>query len=708
MAIIVTDLSLTFYPGNSTLEFELSAASTKDDLNVSVGLDVNAYGLGVFNVNLNLCDIAGGILCPLPQYQFSGGGIYPVPTQFAGEIPGIAYTVPDLEAVATVELTDINTNEVVGCVQATLDNGHTTQQPAVLWATVGFALLALFSSLLHSAIAQSTGAAQWRIVDVMLAIQHPAITSLLTLNYPVAFLSYGLNFAWSIGLVNIPSLQRSITKTRRNTGGNHGATFGTTLVAESGRKYNPFSESTPTPSTGGKSIDGGALGLNLRRGMELLSRSSDYTPGMALSPIDSHVHVHNLAKRQMYAPNTGPGGSLLTGGSNVELPIVTQNETSNGDIGTFAERLYIAPDNSFLTVLVSMFILLAIVIGALLLVYVVALLLRALTIKRHGKLSDNVNHWSHRIMRPKEFLGSLSLAMFGRYFLIIFPPFFIFAFYQWDHGDSWVGHLVAAIFFVIVLALAGLLFYPMIKYARRGSPTDLYYNNTPPAHGSELAKRWGAMAHPFRPKYYWFAAAFCAWSILRACFVSFAQGYGTRQAIGLLVLEVLLFVVLCFLRVGRDKKSDFVFIFLCFSRIAAWAVCIAFIPAANVTTIPRVIVGFVLIVVTGLPIIYLFFLTLYDLFTPLLKRNRKDVQHEKDAEGEPQMSEYSYGNVGTGQEQTTTPPSEANGSHEKAPEEGHQRNDSNAPLTNNQQVPASHTLASMATATTNNHETSQL
>lgn len=665
----MTDLSLRFYPGNSTLEFDLSAASIQDNLNVSIALSVNAYGLGVIDVNIDLCTLAGGILCPLPKYQFSGGGIFPVPPQLLKDIPSIAYSIPDLEAVATLQLTDTtgNANKVVGCVQATLSNGHTAKQSGVLWATVGLALLALFSSLLHTAIAQSIGAAQWRIVDVMWAIQHPAIASLLSLNYPTVFLAYGTNFAWSLGLVNIPSLQSSITQTRANTGGHDQAVFGKNLTAQSGRKYNPFSDTQSAATSGfGKSISPGSLGLFA------VSKNSTSQQGSAMGattnlvsmPFSSYAHIQSaddLLKRQQYAPNTGPGGSLLGSGSGVALPLVTGNVSVNGGIGTFAERNYIAPANAFLTVLVSIFILLAICLGAVLLVYLVALVVRLSTsrINKDKKTTNNLSHWSCRVTRPKEFLGTVVLATLGRFLMIVIPIFFIFAFWQWVRGDSWVGHFVAAIFTVFFLAFAAIFFLPLIRNARHGSESDLYHLDKPPAHGDLAAKRWGHMAHPYRPKFYWFAAAFLAWSFLRACFVSFAQDHGTRQAIGLLVAEILLFITLCALRVGRDKKSDFVFIFLCFSRVAAWAVCIAFIPSANVRTIPRAIVAFVLLVVTGLPIIFLFFLTLYDLITPFLRRNRRGVSHDSDMEKKA-MSEHRTSSGSQADRQEHATPTEDN------------------------------------------------
>jgi hypothetical protein len=72
IALIVSKLDLHFYPGNQTLEFDLTAASIQNNLNVSIALNINAYGLGLINAEINLCDFLGGALCPLPQYEFSG------------------------------------------------------------------------------------------------------------------------------------------------------------------------------------------------------------------------------------------------------------------------------------------------------------------------------------------------------------------------------------------------------------------------------------------------------------------------------------------------------------------------------------------------------------------------------------------------------------------------------------------------------------
>lgn len=77
-AILISALNLKFFRENRTLEFDISAASVQDDLRVTVNVDVNAYGLGLFTLSIDLCDTLA-VLCPLPNYQFQGAGVFSVP-----------------------------------------------------------------------------------------------------------------------------------------------------------------------------------------------------------------------------------------------------------------------------------------------------------------------------------------------------------------------------------------------------------------------------------------------------------------------------------------------------------------------------------------------------------------------------------------------------------------------------------------------------
>ncbi|QRW21818.1 flavin carrier protein 2 [Rhizoctonia solani] len=89
-------------------------ASLRDDLRVSLSLNLTVYGMQPVSLDLNLCDLASAV-CPLPLYNFSGQGTLPIPDSFSSKIPTIGYTVPDLEAYAQLELLRVDTGEVAAC-----------------------------------------------------------------------------------------------------------------------------------------------------------------------------------------------------------------------------------------------------------------------------------------------------------------------------------------------------------------------------------------------------------------------------------------------------------------------------------------------------------------------------------------------------------------------------------------------------------------
>lgn len=644
-AILISALDLKFYRENRTLEFDISAASVQDDLRVSVSVDVNAYGLGLFSLAIDLCDTIAA-LCPLPNYQFAGAGVFDVPEQFVREIPSIAFTVPNLEAVATVELTDSN-NTVVGCVQATLSNGKTTYQPAAKWAVLGVFGLAVASSVLHTSLASSLGAAQWRVVDVFTTIQHIPMSALLTLNYPKVFLEFARNFAWSIGLINIPAVQRSILSTREKTGGAKDGTFGALLQAESGKQFNPFTSqrlrtssaaTTPSPFSF-LTLPAGAQQPNANTS----TSTSTYAAYSRLSEPLS-FRITNLGKRQIYAPYTGAGGQIAQNVGSNSLPVISSNTPPPNGLGYFAELNNISPASAFLTVLVSLAMLFAALVVIFMVVYVLAAISRLATLRRNGRVAA----WSSRLT-GRSFWGMFCRPLFERAVAATLQIYLVFAFWQWLRGDSWVPDMLAAILLVIYLVGIALIYVPVFVASRRLGKDQLFYGSTPPANASAIAQRWGAIAHPFRPKFFWFGLVFLLVYFVRACFISFAQGRGNglRQSIGLAATDLLFLLVLCICRPGRDKTSDFVMIFLLVFRVLSWGICIALTPLANIETIPRVVLGFALIVFTGIPIVFLFFLTVWDLFSPFIRKRQWSATRIGDSElNGKRDTAYSFGAVG--------------------------------------------------------------
>lgn len=101
------------------------------------------------NYSLDICSGSlGGFICPLPQIALNLTQPLVLPDNL--DIPELAYTVPNLEAFATIQLIDAKTGARRACVTAKLSNGKSTKQLGVLIGTGAFAVVAILLSWWHT------------------------------------------------------------------------------------------------------------------------------------------------------------------------------------------------------------------------------------------------------------------------------------------------------------------------------------------------------------------------------------------------------------------------------------------------------------------------------------------------------------------------------------------------------------------------------
>lgn len=148
----------------------------------------------------------------------AGFGTFPLPDDLANDIPGLAWTVPNLEAFARVELISVDNGDVRACLQATISNGLDAEQTAVKWVSGIFTLIAVLVGLVHSCI-NSPSPAQYRWFDIILLFQTAVALVLMPLNYPLVYRAFARNFFWSVGMVTSESWRNSINDMRYRTGG---------------------------------------------------------------------------------------------------------------------------------------------------------------------------------------------------------------------------------------------------------------------------------------------------------------------------------------------------------------------------------------------------------------------------------------------------------------------------------------------------------
>lgn len=79
----------------------------------------------------------------VPVGTFSAAGTQTIAAQYASQIPAIAFSIPDIDATATLQLKNLDTGDDVACVTSEVSNGKTVNVPAASYVAAGIAGAAL-------------------------------------------------------------------------------------------------------------------------------------------------------------------------------------------------------------------------------------------------------------------------------------------------------------------------------------------------------------------------------------------------------------------------------------------------------------------------------------------------------------------------------------------------------------------------------------
>ncbi|KAF8629196.1 hypothetical protein AX17_005781 [Amanita inopinata Kibby_2008] len=587
--LLIQQLDVVYFARNQSVAFNISAASVQANVNVTANLFLNVYGLHPVNYTIDLCDILGGALCPLPMYNFTGADTISLPNSLgvAGRIPVIAYKIPDLEGFAQLTLTEAGTGKVKACVQATLSNGWSMHQTAVEWVTAGFAIGALLSALWQSWHPEAL--APFILLDLFYLYQAIASSSLLSLNYPSNYRSYALNFAWAMGLLSSANIQNSIDHMRHLTGGKLPNSSSGSPVGLVNRKLSPYN--VPDSKLSSLQI--------------LTTRSTEPVTQFfksLLSPIHGGLTTASDLQSGLAVPGSAVHGMVQT---------VTADSSNilQAGIPIYVNSLHIATANAFMTIFLIILVLSAIAIAAFVLIYLILFILERQDPRTRSTWRDLRHDYPH-----------LARAWVLRMGLIIFTPCLIFIFYQWTLHDSWLSILLSVIMFIVVLGLVGHPALYTLRFAYMSSPPLLYSQQ-------RIAASHGPLYARYRVSRYWFFAPFLIASTVKSVFIAFAKANGEAQIIGIMIVESLLLLALGFLRPFETRSANLFSIFLGIVRLVCSGLLIAFLERLRVNAIPRVLIGFVIVVIFSVTVIISFArivitLPLVSKFCPWSKRDQ--------------------------------------------------------------------------------------
>lgn len=213
--------NVVFTPDNQTLHLNIVGVSEISG-NVTVDLEVFAYGHRVLEQNLDPCtskDLLG--LCPMNRGQIKIDSIVTLDESMIKKVPGIAYTVPDLDGVVRIRINDTSSQQPLACVEAELSNGKTVYHKGVSWVAAVIAGLGLVASAVTSGLGHSNTAAHVAANAMSLFgfFQSQAILGMTSVELPPIVAAWTQNFQWSMGIIKVPALQRFCTWYQRATGG---------------------------------------------------------------------------------------------------------------------------------------------------------------------------------------------------------------------------------------------------------------------------------------------------------------------------------------------------------------------------------------------------------------------------------------------------------------------------------------------------------
>ncbi|KAI0633454.1 TRP-domain-containing protein [Trametes polyzona] len=557
-SLLIERFDIAYYAKNQSIVFNVSAASVVPNTNVNANLFLNVYGMRPINVTLDICSLFDGALCPLPIYNFTGSDSLSLPKNLdvASQIPDIAYFIPDLEAYAQLTLTDVKTGEVKACVQSTLSNGWSTHQYAVEWTTGSIALLALAAAIWQSIYTGPTALVPIRLIDIMSLFQTIALSGLLGLNFPSLYRSYTLNFAWALGLFSASptsSIQTSIDRMRKLTGGHMSDESGDGAVSFVNRKLSPYN-------------------------------SISYVVPQSLVAKASSLARVNLA--DLSSPNfTLPDTQVLVGGNVATVTEESSNVLQAG-IPIFTNSVGIATANAFMTVFFVALILAAIVLGVLALAYGAAVAL--------GRTTYGKQH--HGIERFRDGFPAFAKAWGIRAALLSALPILVFTFYQWTLKDSWLSILLSVFLLIALVAII----LPAAFFAVRPSLPTARWSHT------KASPSVVPFTAPYRENRVYYVIPLLLVMVIKAMVTAFGHAHGIVQAIFFVVLEALLFLCLIVLKPYPVRRTDILMGYLCITRLVCSGLMIAFAETLAVQPIPRVAIGAIAAVIFSVACIVLF------------------------------------------------------------------------------------------------------
>ncbi|KAK7951125.1 transient receptor potential domain containing protein [Apiospora aurea] len=552
--IVVTKSNMQYNNDAKKVTFDVLGTSNKRQ-NVTAVLKVTAYGQEVYANSFNPCEAKTYVeqLCPVPSGTFGAKGSQDIPSQYTDMIPSIAFQIPDIAAMATLQLKALDGGQDVGCIQSQVTNGKTAHNSAVSLVAAGVAGAALVLSGVSAAGAAFSGAGAASsgaggagtvspsFTEVFGVFQGFAMNGMMSVNVPQVYRSFSKNFAFSTGLIPWTRMQMSIDNFRNSTGGNltmDGVQFlkNATLVFPDG------STNTPKGSLIKRSMQDFALAI---RDIETIANPTQTANETAATTTESSIR------------------SAVSG------------------ISGYVQMLSVPKSNTFMTVLLIVAIVIGVIVVGILLVKVV-LEFWAL----FGSFPESLTGFR------KHYWGSIARAVTSL-IMLLYGIWVLYCIFQFTHGDSWAAKVLAGVTLALFTAILAFFSYKIWSTAKKlkdtqGDSAGLYDDK-------DIWVKYSLFYESYRKDYWWIFVPTIIYMFAKGCCLAATDGHGMVQTIVQLIIEGCMFIVLLWSRPYERKSSNWVNIAIQTVRVLSVVCILVFVEEFGIQQTTQTVTGVVLI-----------------------------------------------------------------------------------------------------------------
>ncbi|KAK0630182.1 hypothetical protein B0T17DRAFT_214541 [Bombardia bombarda] len=561
--VSVQRVDISYDNANKTVTFDVAGTSTVEQ-NVTAILNVTAYGQQIYSNAFDPCEQATFVqqLCPVPIGTFAARGVQAIPPAFADMVPAIAFQVPDIAAMATLQLLVKESGEKVACVQSQVTNGKTASLPAVSFVAVGIAGAALILTGVSAAgaafaggsaavsggsAAGGMGTISPSFVEVFGWFQGMAMNGMLSVNYPHVYRSFSSNFGFSTGLVPWTQLQTSIDSFRGATGGNltnNSVAFlrNATLVFPDGSSQAPKTDDAPA---------------SVKRALETFA---------------------HLASRQIETSvNASTGTDPLPPDSPESLRVAVTG------IKAYVQELSIPSANTFMTVLLVVAIVIAAICVGILLVKVILELWALFGSFPKGLTGFRKHYW-----------GSITRAITSL-ILLLYGIWVLYCVFQFTQGDSWAAKTLAGVSLALFTGVLLLFSWKIWRTAHKlktmeGDIGGLYDDKS-------IWVKYSLFYESYRRDYWWIFVPTIVYLFAKGCVLAAGDGHGMAQTIAQLIIEGVMLALLVWSRPYERKSGNVLNITIQVVRVLSVVCILVFVEEFGIAQTTQTVTGVVLIVV---------------------------------------------------------------------------------------------------------------